>query len=50
MGTLLDAYALIAFLDDEPAAAGVEGLLARGDASIATARAEGVATVELPRP
>lgn len=34
MGTLLDAYAFIAFLDDEPAAAEVEGLLARGDASM----------------
>jgi len=36
VGTLLDAYALIAFLDDEPAAADVEGLLARGDASMTT--------------
>jgi PIN domain nuclease of toxin-antitoxin system len=34
VGTLLDAYALIAFLDDEPAAADVELLLARGDAGM----------------
>ncbi len=34
MGTLLDAFALIAFLDDEPAASDVEGLLARGDAAM----------------
>ena len=34
MGTLLDAFALIAFLDDEPAAADVEALLARGDAAM----------------
>lgn len=34
MGTLLDAFALIAFLDDEPAASDVERLLARGDAAM----------------
>lgn len=34
MGTLLDAFALIAFLDDEPAGADVELLLARGDAAM----------------
>lgn len=34
MGTVLDAFALIAFLDDEPAAPDVEALLARGDAAI----------------
>lgn len=34
MGTLLDAFALIAFLDGEPAAADVESLLVRGDAAI----------------
>lgn len=36
MGTLLDAFALVAFLDDEPAAADVEGLLARGDVAMST--------------
>ncbi len=34
MGTLLDAFALLAFLDDEPAASDVERLLARGDAAL----------------
>jgi PIN domain nuclease of toxin-antitoxin system len=34
VGTLLDAFALIAFLDGEPAAADVESLLVRGDAAI----------------
>lgn len=34
MGTVLDAFALIAFLDDEPAAPDVAALLARGDAAI----------------
>lgn len=36
MGTLLDAFALVAFLDDEPAAADVESLLARGDVAMST--------------
>lgn len=36
MGTLLDAFALIALLDDEPAAADVQALLARGDAAMST--------------
>jgi PIN domain nuclease of toxin-antitoxin system len=36
VGTLLDAFALIAFLDDEPAASEVERLLARGDAAMST--------------
>jgi PIN domain nuclease of toxin-antitoxin system len=34
VGTLLDAFALIAFLDDEPAASDVELLLARGDSAM----------------
>jgi PIN domain nuclease of toxin-antitoxin system len=34
VGTLLDAFALVAFLDDEPAAPDVERLLARGDAAM----------------
>lgn len=34
MGTVLDAFALIAYFDDEPAAPDVEALLARGDAVI----------------
>ena len=34
MGTLLDAFALVAFLDDEPAAPEVGALLARGDAAM----------------
>lgn len=36
MGTLLDAFALLAFLDDEPAAPEVERLLTRGDAAMST--------------
>jgi len=36
MGTLLDAFALVAFLGGEPAAAEVRQLLARGDAAIST--------------
>lgn len=34
MGTLLDASALIAFLDDEPAASEVESMLSAGTAAI----------------
>ena len=34
MGTLLDAYALIAFLEDEPAAAEVAGLIGSGNSAI----------------
>lgn len=34
MGTVLDAFALVAYFDDEPAAPEVEALLARGDAVI----------------
>jgi PIN domain nuclease of toxin-antitoxin system len=34
VGILLDAFALLAFLDDEPAAHDVESLLARGDAAM----------------
>jgi PIN domain nuclease of toxin-antitoxin system len=34
VGTLLDAFALLAFLDDERAASEVEQLLARGDAAM----------------
>jgi len=36
MGTLLDAFALVAFLGGEPAAPEVRQLLARGDAAIST--------------
>lgn len=36
MGTLLDAYALIAFLEDEPAAAEVARLIGSGNAAIST--------------
>lgn len=36
MGTLLDAYALIAFLEDEPAAAEVAGLIGSGNSAIST--------------
>jgi PIN domain nuclease of toxin-antitoxin system len=36
VGTVLDAYGLIALLDDEPAAQDVESLLARGDVAIST--------------
>lgn len=36
MGTLLDAFALIALFGDEVGAADVEALLARGDAAIST--------------
>jgi PIN domain nuclease of toxin-antitoxin system len=36
VGTLLDAYALIAFLQDEPAAAQVASLISHGDSAIST--------------
>jgi predicted nucleic acid-binding protein len=36
VGTVLDAYGLIALLDDEPAAEAVENLLARGDVAMST--------------
>jgi PIN domain nuclease of toxin-antitoxin system len=36
VGTLLDAYALVALLEDEPAAAHVEALIARRDAAMSS--------------